>query len=80
MLHKIICSVAYIRVVKLHLNTVQYVLKLFVIQGRFGEEIGNDQFGASIMIHAKHPNTQEAKAYIENVEITYAGQAFRLGR
>ena len=32
------------------------------------------------MIHSKYPDTQEAKAYVENVEITYAGQAFRLGR
>ena len=49
-------------------------------QGRFGEEIGTDQYGAQIMIHAERPNEQLAKGRIENIEMTYAGQAFRLGR
>ena len=46
-------------------------------QGRFGEEIGSDQFGAHIMIHSP---THSAQARIEYVEVRNAGQAFRLGR
>ena len=46
-------------------------------QGRFGEEIGSDQFGAHIMIHSP---THKAQARIEYVEVRHAGQAFRLGR
>ena len=46
-------------------------------QGRFGEEIGSDQFGAHIMIHSP---THQAQARLEYVEVRNAGQAFRLGR
>ena len=46
-------------------------------QGRFGEEIGSDQFGAHIMIHSP---THQAEARIEYVEVRNVGQAFRLGR
>ena len=42
--------------------------------------MGSDQFGASIMIHAKEANSFKAVAKIEYVELTYVGQAFRLGR
>ncbi|XP_076825074.1 fibrocystin-L-like [Clavelina lepadiformis] len=49
-------------------------------QGRFGEEAGSDQFGGSIMIHSSEPNSGEVEARIENIEVTYVGQAFRLGR
>ncbi|CAK8682976.1 unnamed protein product [Clavelina lepadiformis] len=49
-------------------------------QGRFGEEAGSDQFGGSIMIHSSEPNSDEVEARIENIEVTYVGQAFRLGR
>ncbi|CAK8682961.1 unnamed protein product [Clavelina lepadiformis] len=49
-------------------------------QGGFGEEAGSDQFGGSIMIHSSEPNSDEVEARIENIEVTYAGQAFRLGR
>ncbi|XP_076824499.1 fibrocystin-L-like isoform X2 [Clavelina lepadiformis] len=49
-------------------------------QGRFGEEEGSDQFGGSIFIHSSEPNSDEIEAKIENIEVTYAGQAFRLGR
>ncbi|CAK8682970.1 unnamed protein product [Clavelina lepadiformis] len=49
-------------------------------QGRFGEEAGSDQFGGSIMIHSSLPNSGEVEARIENIEVTYVGQAFRLGR
>ena len=49
-------------------------------QGRFGEEIGSDQFGAHIIIHSASKNQDLAVGRLENIEVTYAGQAFRLGR
>ncbi|KAG7457780.1 hypothetical protein MATL_G00230750 [Megalops atlanticus] len=49
-------------------------------QGRFGEEIGSDQFGGCIMFHAPRPSENLAVGRIEYVEIFHAGQAFRLGR
>uniref|UniRef100_A0A3B4ZZ57 PKHD1 like 1 n=1 Tax=Stegastes partitus TaxID=144197 RepID=A0A3B4ZZ57_9TELE len=49
-------------------------------QGRFGEEIGSDEFGACIMFHAPRPNENLAIGRLEYVEITHAGQAYRLGR
>uniref|UniRef100_A0A8C5H567 Fibrocystin-L-like n=1 Tax=Gouania willdenowi TaxID=441366 RepID=A0A8C5H567_GOUWI len=49
-------------------------------QGRFGEEIGSDQFGGCIMFHAPRPNENLAMGRLEYVEIFHAGQAFRLGR
>ncbi|XP_076610974.1 PKHD1 like 1, tandem duplicate 1 [Chaetodon auriga] len=49
-------------------------------QGRFGEEIGSDEFGACIMFHAPRPNENLAVGRLEHVEVFHAGQAFRLGR
>ncbi|XP_068094022.1 fibrocystin-L-like isoform X1 [Hyperolius riggenbachi] len=49
-------------------------------QGRFGEEVGSDQFGGCIMFHAPQPSQQLAVGRIEYVEVFHAGQAFRLGR
>ncbi|XP_053349466.1 PKHD1 like 1, tandem duplicate 1 [Clarias gariepinus] len=49
-------------------------------QGRFGEEIGSDQFGGCIMFHAPQPGKNLAIGRIEYVEIFNAGQAYRLGR
>nr|XP_026692211.1 fibrocystin-L-like isoform X4 [Ciona intestinalis] len=49
-------------------------------QGRFGEEEGSDEFGATIMLHPREQGSGVVKARIEFVEITEAGQAFRLGR
>ncbi len=49
-------------------------------QGRFGEEIGSDQFGAQIMLSTATPGDGLVTGRIENIEVTYAGQAFRLGR
>ncbi|XP_078698697.1 fibrocystin-L-like isoform X2 [Branchiostoma floridae x Branchiostoma belcheri] len=49
-------------------------------QGRFGEEVGSDQFGGHVLIHQREPNAGLVKARIEHVEFTYVGQAFRLGR
>jgi hypothetical protein len=67
--------------------------------GKFGEEIGSDQFGATIMASGSElssDDTQFVILRISNIEvnenifyviiknifsqITYAGQAFRLGR
>ena len=49
-------------------------------QGRFGAEIVGDQFGSQIMIHAPEKNQDLVTARIEYIEVTHAGQAFRLGR
>uniref|UniRef100_A0A3B4Y513 PKHD1 like 1, tandem duplicate 2 n=1 Tax=Seriola lalandi dorsalis TaxID=1841481 RepID=A0A3B4Y513_SERLL len=49
-------------------------------QGRFGEEVGSDQFGGCIMFHAPRPNENLAIGRLEYVEVFHAGQAFRLGR
>uniref|UniRef100_A0A8C4EZ61 PKHD1 like 1, tandem duplicate 2 n=1 Tax=Dicentrarchus labrax TaxID=13489 RepID=A0A8C4EZ61_DICLA len=49
-------------------------------QGRFGEEVGSDQFGGCIMFHAPRPNENLAMGRLEYVEVFHAGQAFRLGR
>ena len=49
-------------------------------QGRHGEEIGSDGFGGHIILHAPRPNEGLVVGRIENVELTYIGQAFRLGR
>ncbi|MBZ3876694.1 Fibrocystin-L [Sciurus carolinensis] len=50
------------------------------LQGKFGEEIGSDEFGGCIMFHAPLPNSNLVTGRIEYVEIFHAGQAFRLGR
>uniref|UniRef100_A0A8C8ZFE9 Fibrocystin-L n=1 Tax=Prolemur simus TaxID=1328070 RepID=A0A8C8ZFE9_PROSS len=50
------------------------------LQGKFGEEIGSDQFGGCIMFHAPVPGTHMVTGRIEYVEVFNAGQAFRLGR
>uniref|UniRef100_A0A8C6RMA5 Fibrocystin-L n=1 Tax=Nannospalax galili TaxID=1026970 RepID=A0A8C6RMA5_NANGA len=50
------------------------------LQGKFGEEIGSDQFGGCIMFHAPFPGTNLVTGRIEYVEVFHAGQAFRLGR
>ncbi|XP_064635071.1 fibrocystin-L-like [Lineus longissimus] len=49
-------------------------------QGRHGEEMGSDQFGGHIMMHAPEPNKDLVVGRIEHVELNYVGQAFRLGR
>ncbi|XP_061682368.1 PKHD1 like 1, tandem duplicate 1 [Syngnathoides biaculeatus] len=50
------------------------------LQGKFGEEMGSDEFGVGIMFHAPRPNEQLAIGRLAYVEIYHAGQAFRLGR
>lgn len=49
-------------------------------QGRFGAETINDQFGSQVMIHAPAQNEGLVTGRFEYVEVTHAGQAFRLGR
>ncbi|XP_063113704.1 fibrocystin-L isoform X1 [Cavia porcellus] len=50
------------------------------LQGKFGEEIGSDQFGGCVMFHAPLPGADVVTGRIEHVEVFHAGQAFRLGR
>jgi len=38
-------------------------------QGRFGEEVGSDQFGGCIMFHAPRPDENLAIGRIEHVEV-----------
>ena len=48
--------------------------------GKFGEELGSDEFGATILVHSKNPDKQEAQARLEYVELFWVGQAFKVGR
>ena len=48
--------------------------------GRFGDEIGSSQFGGMILVHAPEKDTHAAEARLSYIEVTFAGQAFRLGR
>ncbi|MBN3294522.1 PKHL1 protein, partial [Polypterus senegalus] len=49
-------------------------------QGRYGDQVGSDQFGGCIMFSTPLPNQNSAIGRIEYVEVFHAGQAFRLGR
>jgi plastocyanin len=49
-------------------------------EGRFGVEETDDQFGSQIMLHAAEQNQGLVVGRIEYIEVTHAGQAFRLGR
>ena len=63
---------------------IVYLLGIFATQtcflGRHGDEIGSDQFGASVMVASSTLNNGLAVAHLEYLEATYMGQAFRLGR
>ena len=48
--------------------------------GKFGEEIGTDEFGGIILIHAAEVDKHLATARISYSEFTEVGQAFRVGR
>ena len=48
--------------------------------GRFGAETVGDQFGSQIMIHAPEQNKGDVFGRFSYIEVTHAGQAFRLGR
>lgn len=60
-------------------NTGEFAVQTCFL-GRFGDEIGSSQFGAMILVHAPVKDTHEAQARISYTEVTFAGQAFRLGR
>ncbi|XP_065144791.1 fibrocystin-L-like [Paramisgurnus dabryanus] len=60
-------------------NTGEFAVQT-CYQGRFGEEVGSDEFGGCIMIHAPQPDQNLAIGRIEYVEVYHAGQGFRLGR
>ncbi|KAI7798957.1 putative fibrocystin-L, partial [Triplophysa rosa] len=60
-------------------NTGEFAVQT-CFQGRFGEEVGSDEFGGCIMFHPPQPNQNLSIGRIEYVEIFHAGQAFRLGR
>ena len=45
-----------------------------------GDEWGSDQYGGQIMIAAQEKDMNLTRARIEYIEVTYAGQAFRLAR
>ena len=49
-------------------------------QGKFGEEIGTDEMGAIIFIHAKEIDKHLVTARISYTEFNEVGQAFRVGR
>jgi len=48
--------------------------------GKFGEEIGTDEMGAIIFIHAKEIDKHLVTARISYTEFNEVGQAFRVGR
>ena len=48
--------------------------------GNSKEEIGNSEFGATILIHQPEYSGEQAEVTLSNVEIYNAGQAFRKGR
>ena len=51
--------------------------------GRYGPEIGSDQFGATLMAGGPTVNTAEneyIKVRLSNIEFNHVGQSYRLGR
>lgn len=42
-------------------------------QGRFGEEMGSDEFGSGILIHSPVPDQQWAIGRFSHIEVTHAG-------
>ena len=42
-----------------------------------GTEMDSDEFGAGIMGHNLEINSQKVIMHIENIELTYVGQAYR---
>ena len=45
--------------------------------GRFGAEMGSDNFGACIMGHNPDMDSQKVIIHLEHVELSYVGQEFR---
>nr|XP_055075552.1 fibrocystin-L-like [Misgurnus anguillicaudatus] len=60
-------------------NTEEFAVQT-CYQGRFGEEVGSDEFGGCIMFRSPQPDQNLAIGRIEYVEVYHAGQGFRLGR
>lgn len=48
--------------------------------GKFGEELGSDEFGAVTLYAVKNKNMFEAQIHLSYVEFNWVGQAFRVGR
>lgn len=48
--------------------------------GRYGPELGSDEFGGQIMISSASSKPGTANARFSNVEFTHVGQSFRIGR
>ena len=48
--------------------------------GKFGEELGSDEFGAVAIFNPKVKDSQDVKIHISYIEVYWAGQAFRTGR
>ncbi|XP_066278772.1 fibrocystin-L-like [Branchiostoma lanceolatum] len=49
-------------------------------QGRFGEEVGTDEFGSQIMLHGRAMDQDLVLGRLSYIEVTHAGQAYRHGR
>ncbi|KAI8520654.1 Fibrocystin-L [Branchiostoma belcheri] len=49
-------------------------------QGRFGDEVGTDEFGSQIMLHGKEMDKGLVVGRLSHIEVTHAGQAYRHGR
>ncbi|XP_078617899.1 fibrocystin-L-like [Branchiostoma floridae x Branchiostoma japonicum] len=49
-------------------------------QGRFGEEVGTDEFGSQIMLHGREMDKDLVRGRLSHIEVTHAGQAYRHGR
>ena len=43
-------------------------------QGRFGEEMGSDEFGGAILMHAPEPDMQWVVSRLSHIEVAHAGQ------
>ena len=63
----------------MYLSTGEFAVQTCFL-GRFGDEIGSSQFGGMILVHAPEKDTHAAEARLSYIEVTFAGQAFRLGR
>ena len=48
--------------------------------GKFGEELGSDEFGAITLFAEKNKDRFEAQIHISYVEYFWVGQAFRVGK
>ena len=49
-------------------------------RGKFGEELGSDEFGAVTLYAVENRDQNEAQIHLSYVEFFWVGQAFRVGR